>query len=62
MLQAPNLMMQGGLSGMPMMGGGMYGMMPYGMGRVSKENVHFTISDISYTRVQGTLSALTLRQ
>ena len=28
-------MMQGGLSGMPMMGGGMYGMMPYGMGRVS---------------------------
>ena len=34
-LQAPNVMMQGGLSGMPMMGGGMYGMMPYGMGRVS---------------------------
>ena len=34
-LQAPNVMMQGGLSSMPMMGGGMYGMMPYGMGRVS---------------------------
>ncbi len=29
------MMMQGGLSGIPMMGGGgMYGMMPYGMGRV----------------------------
>ena len=25
-------MMQGGLQGMPMMAGGMYGMMPYGMG------------------------------
>ena len=55
-------MMQGGLSGMPMMGGGMYGMMPYGMGRVSTENAHFTINDISYTRIQGTSSALTLRQ
>ena len=37
-------MMQGGLSGMPMMGGGMYGMMPYGMGRVSSI---INVTDIS---------------